>query len=91
MRRMGGAWRHQKSTRDFLDPDAPVFNQDCHCFGKVVEIRGKGLVHVALLYQNEPLDTVNLSEQNLTLALLPPKFRSALWLRRGIIVIDLYL
>lgn len=67
----------QRFTREYLeevpdfDPSAENSPQIC----RVAEIRGKGLVQVQL------------ASGEVTLAVLPPRFRGTLWLRRGALVI----
>ena len=68
--------RNQKFTRDYLEqtPDLDTTSQQI-C--RVEEIRGKGLVQLIL------------GNGDSTLAVLPPKFRGVLWLRRGILLYQL--
>lgn len=67
--------RNQKFTRDYLEviPDFDPAGPNIIC--RVSEIRGKGIVQLQL------------PEGGLTLAMMPPKFRGTLWLRRGALVI----
>lgn len=53
-----------------FDPSGPNHPQIC----RVSEIRGKGIVQLQV------------ADGSCTLAVLPPKFRGVLWLRRGIIL-----
>jgi hypothetical protein len=63
--------RNQKFTRDYLE-EIPTLDTACQQICRVAEIRGKGLVQLIL------------ANGDTTLAVLPPKFRGVLWLRRGI-------
>lgn len=67
----------QRFTREYLEDipefDPAVANRPQIC--RVAEIRGKGIVQVQL------------ASGELTLAVLPPRFRGTLWLRRGALVI----
>jgi probable RNA-binding protein EIF1AD len=67
--------RNQKFTRDYLEviPDFDPAGPNMIC--RVSEIRGKSIVQLQL------------PNAGLALALLPPKFRGTLWLRRGALVI----
>ena len=60
----------QRFQREYLQV-IPEFDPGTQAICRVVEIRGKGIVQLAQ------------ADGSTVLAVLPPKFRSVLWLRRG--------
>jgi len=61
----------QRLTREYLE-ETPEFDPATAEIARVLEIRGKGLI---LLSTGD--------DERTTLAVLPPRFRGTLWLRRG--------
>lgn len=64
------------SVRSSFEDSAPELNPSTDQYAKVIESRGKGQFQVTL-----PEDTT------LHTLYMPPKFRNALWIRRGSFVI----
>lgn len=62
--------------RGFVKDGTPELAQD-HVIGRVAELRGKGIVAVQIVSSEGTLEE--------SLALLPPRFRGVLFLRRGTI------
>lgn len=67
--------RNQKFTRDYLEVIPEFDPSGANIICRVSEIRGKGIVQLQL------------ADGSHTLAMMPPKFRGTLWLRRGALVI----
>jgi probable RNA-binding protein EIF1AD len=65
------------SVRSSQDDSAPDLNEETDFFAKVIESRGKGQFLVSLAG----------TEGAQVLAYMPPKFRNALWIRRGSFII----
>ena len=83
---MGKSFRGRSlasSVRSSQDDSAPVLIPQTDSYAKVVESRGKGQFLVSL-----PTTTTTVTDTPVTLlAYMPPKFRNALWIRRGSFVI----
>lgn len=81
------------SVRSSQEDSAPVLDPSTDFYAKVIESRGKGQFVVSLpkvSESNETSDSVSTSIPNSSATLLvymPPKFRNALWIRRGSFVI----
>lgn len=71
------------SVRSSQEDSAPILDSSVDFYAKVIESRGKGQFLVSL--PSTPDSTE--SKATTMLVYMPPKFRNALWIRRGSFVI----